>query len=108
MRSGVSYSYSFSPVEVLSWGGAWCGGNIVVEVCVPRFVVASYVWPNICSEWLQVVSGQVLYGGSTCICRSVGEGFFFKNETVHTLMLLAGVLRSREEENVTRLELMDC
>ena len=36
--------------------------------------VASYVWSNVCSEWLQVVSGRVLGGGSMCICGSVSEG----------------------------------
>ena len=25
---------------------------------------SSYVWPNVRSEWLQVVSGRVLCGGS--------------------------------------------
>ena len=50
-------------------------------------MVASYVWPNVCLEWLQVVSGQVLYGGNMCICGSVGEGVFINNETVHTWSL---------------------
>jgi len=46
----------------------------MLEMYVPWLEFASYVWPNACSEWLQVVSGQVLSGGSMCICGSVGEG----------------------------------
>jgi len=58
----------------MSWEGAWCGGVVVLEMCVPWLEVASYVWPNVCSEWLQVVSGWVLSGGSMCIFGSVSEG----------------------------------
>jgi len=59
---------------VLSWEGAWHGGVVMSEMCVAWLEVASYVWPNVCSEWLQVVSGQVLSGGSMCICGSVSVG----------------------------------
>ena len=46
----------------------------MLEMCVLWFEVASYVWTNVCSEWLQLVSGRVLCGGSMCICGSVSEG----------------------------------
>ena len=62
-------------VKVLSWEGAWCGG--VLEMCVPWLEVASYVWLNVCSEWLQVVNGWVLSGGMY-ICGSVSEGGGFR------------------------------
>ena len=32
----------------------------MLEMCVLLLEVASYVWTNACSEWLQVVSGGVL------------------------------------------------
>ena len=45
---------------MLSWEGAFCGGVVVLEMCVLWLEVASYVWTNVCSEWLQAVSGGVL------------------------------------------------
>ena len=54
-------------VGALSQGGFWFGDNVVVEVSVPRSVVVHYVWLNICSDWLPVKSGQVLFGGGMCI-----------------------------------------
>jgi len=39
-------------------------GVIMLEMCVPLLAVIGYVWFNVCSEWLQVVGGQVLCGGS--------------------------------------------
>jgi len=50
----------------------------VLEMCVPSLGVASYVLTNVCSEWLQVVSGRELRGGSMCICVSVSEGVLFR------------------------------
>jgi len=35
----------------------WCGGVIILEMCVPWLAVIGYVWFNVCSEWLQVVGG---------------------------------------------------
>ena len=45
-------------------------------MCVPWLEVTSYLRPNVCPEWLQVVSGRVLCGGSMCICGSLSEGVF--------------------------------
>ena len=42
---------------MFSWAGSSCGGVVVLEKCVLWLEVASYVWPNVCSEWLQAVSG---------------------------------------------------
>ena len=67
------------------WEGAWCGGVVVLDKSVLWLEVASYVWPNVRSEWLQVVSGRVLCGGSMCICGSVCEGVT-QSTIVHTLM----------------------
>ena len=58
---------------MLSWEGAWRGGLVMSEMCVAWLEVESYVWPNVCLEWLQVVSGQVLSGGSMYICGSMSE-----------------------------------
>jgi len=58
------------------WKGAWCGG-VVLEMCVLWLEVASYVWTNVRSEWLQVVSGRALCGYNMCICGSVSEGVLF-------------------------------
>jgi len=57
----------------------------MLEMCVLWLEVASYMWPNLCSEWLQVVSEEVLSGGSMCICGSVSEGVIL-NKNVHSLM----------------------
>jgi len=46
----------------------------VLDRCVLWLEVASYVWLNVCSEWLQEVSGWVLCGGVMCICVSLSEG----------------------------------
>jgi len=62
-------------VKVLSWEGSCCGGAVVLEMCVLWLEVASHVWSNVCSEWLQVVSGG-LCGGSMCVCGSVSEGLY--------------------------------
>ena len=56
------------------WEGAWCGCVVVLDMCVLWLEVAYCVWSNVCSEWLQVVSGLVLCGGSMCICGSLCEG----------------------------------
>jgi len=50
-------------VEVLSWERVWCGGVIMLEMCVPWLAVIGYPWFNVCSEWLQMVGGRVLCGG---------------------------------------------
>ena len=65
---------------MLCWEGAWCVG-VVLDRSVLCLDVSSYVWSNICSEWLQVVSGRVLCGGSKCICGSLSKGFIY-NSTV--------------------------
>jgi hypothetical protein len=49
---------------VLSLERAWCGGVIMLETCVPWLAVIGYVWFNVRSEWLQVVGGRLLCGGS--------------------------------------------
>jgi len=49
-------------------------------MCVAWLGVASYVWTNVCSERLQVVSGRVLCGGSTCICGSVSVVGLFRTK----------------------------
>jgi len=36
---------------VLLWEGAWCGG-VVLDSCVLWLEVASYVWSEVCAEWL--------------------------------------------------------
>ena len=38
-------------VKVLLWEGAWCGG-VVLDSCVLWLEVASYVWSEVCAEWL--------------------------------------------------------
>ena len=53
--------------------GCYHGG-----MCVPWLAVIGYVWFNVCSEWLQVVSGRELCGGGMCICWSVSEGVLFR------------------------------
>ena len=60
--------------------GAWCGGVVLCQkcVCVLWLEVASCVWPGVCSEWLQVVSGRVLCGGGMCMCGSVSGGGLFR------------------------------
>jgi len=55
--------------------GAWFG-SVVLDRCVLCLDVASYVWPNVCSEWLQVVSGRVLCeGGRTYVGHCVRRLF---------------------------------
>jgi len=49
----------------------------VLEICVLWLEVASYVWTNVRSEWLKVVRGWALCGGSVCICGSVSEWVLF-------------------------------
>jgi len=50
----------------------------VLEMCVLWLEVASYMWPSVCSEWLQVVNWRVVCGGSMCMCGSVREGGLFR------------------------------
>ena len=66
------------------------GGSVVWRCCCVRYVCAvvggsGYVWPNVRSEWLQVVSGRVHCGGSMCICESVCERVT-QSTIVRTLM----------------------
>ena len=75
VESGGSCSYYDKlTYHILLCEGAWCGGVVMLGMCVPWLEVLSYVWPSVCSEWLQVVSGRILCGGSMCICGSVSEG----------------------------------
>jgi len=69
----------------------------VLDRCVLWLEVASYVWPDVCSEWLQVVSGLVLCGGVMCICGSVIGGLFRIELYCTYRDVLAGVSGSREE-----------
>ena len=57
----------------------------MLDMCVLWLEVAYCVWSNVCSEWLYVVSGLVLCGGSMYICGSVCEGVV-QNRIVHTVM----------------------
>jgi len=43
----------------------------MLEICVPWLEVIGYVWFNVSSEWLHVVCGRVLCGGSMWLCGSV-------------------------------------
>jgi len=54
---------------MVCWEGTLCG-DVVLESCVLCLEVASYVWPDVCSELLQMVSGLVLCGSS---CAYVGH-----------------------------------
>jgi len=49
----------------------------VLEMCVPWLGVASYVWTDVCSERLQMMSGLVLCGGSMCMCGPVSMVVLF-------------------------------
>ena len=49
----------------------------MLDMCVLWVEVASYFWPNVCSEWLQVLSGRVMCGGGMCICGSLSEGVIY-------------------------------
>ena len=42
----------------------WCGGVIVLEICVPWLEVIGNIWFNVSSEWLHMVCGRVLCGES--------------------------------------------
>jgi len=63
-------------VKVFSLERVWCGGVIMLEMCVLWLAFIGYIWFNVCSEWLQVVGGLVLCGGSMWLYGSVSEGFF--------------------------------
>jgi len=51
----------------------WCGGVIVLEMCVPWLAVIGYVWFNVSSEWLQVVSGWAGVVWRKYVIKWVGE-----------------------------------
>jgi hypothetical protein len=54
----------FTGYGIIVGGGVWCGGVIMLEICVPWLEVIGYVWFNVSSNWLQVVCGRVLFGES--------------------------------------------
>jgi len=95
-------------VKVLSWEGAWCGGVVVLEMCVPWLEVASYIKP-----WFLFQSMWLISQNSFCVYwfaftamvpqwRGIGKIRIFKWKSSYPITALNRPLRLQKVK-VTRI-----